>query len=62
MARWLAKRGRPRAERRPDGATSNAGGASAQPLLDLGLLREMFAPRADGAGAANDSMGGRDIE
>jgi hypothetical protein len=27
--------------------------ASAQPLLDVGLLREVFAPRADGAGAAH---------
>jgi Circularly permutated YpsA SLOG family len=44
------------------GATSDARGASAQPLLDLGLLRKMFAPRANGAGAANNSMGRRDIE
>jgi hypothetical protein len=44
------------------GAASDAGAASAQPLLDLGLLREVFAPRADGAGAANNSMERRDIE
>jgi hypothetical protein len=38
-------------------ATSNACGASAQPLLDLGLLREMLAPRTNGAGAVDNSMG-----
>ena len=44
------------------GAASDARAASAQPLLDLGLLREVFAPRPDGAGAADNSMGRRDIE
>ena len=32
MARWLASRGRPHAKRQAAGATSNACGASAQPL------------------------------
>jgi hypothetical protein len=44
------------------GATSNARGASAQPLLDLGLLREMSAPRANGIRAADNSMGRRSIQ
>ena len=56
MARWLASRGRRHA------TTSDAHGASAQPLLDLDLLREVFAPRANGACAADNSMGRRSIE
>jgi hypothetical protein len=37
-------------------------GAPPEPLLDLRLLREVFAPRTDGASAANNSMGCLDIE
>jgi hypothetical protein len=44
------------------GTASDASAASAQPLLDLGLLREVFAPRANGPGAAHNSMGRRNIE
>jgi hypothetical protein len=44
------------------GATSDTRAASTQPLLDLGVLREVFAPRAHGASAANYSMGCRDIK
>jgi hypothetical protein len=44
------------------GAAPDARGAPTQPLLDLGLLREVSTPHTDGASAANNSMGRRDIE
>jgi hypothetical protein len=61
MVRWLASRGRPHAKRQFAGATSDAS-ASSQPLLDLGLLRKVSAPRANGPGATNNSMGCEDVE
>ena len=44
------------------GAASDARAASAQLLLDFGLLRKVFAPRPHDPGAADNSMGCRDIK